>query len=110
MWWYRHSRLDLPMTTSDPNQPQAWFHHELRHRPPWFAVCCRPVPDQYPANPSAHPDKIVGSETYHASDAAKHASTTAASSWHPPRPLGTRPRVFSSGAMISSRTRCWMRR
>ena len=74
MWWYRHSRLDLPMTTSEPNQPQAWFHHELRHRPPWFAVCCRPVPDQYPANPSAQPDAIVGSETYHASDAAKHAA------------------------------------
>ena len=24
-----------------------------------FAVCCRPVPDQYPANPSAQPDAIV---------------------------------------------------
>ena len=110
MWWYLHSSEALPMTTSLPNQPHAWFHHELWHRPPWFAVCCRPVPDQYPAMPRTHPVRMEGECTYHASDAKKKARTHAASSWHPPRPEGTRPRVFSSGAMISSRTRCWMRR
>ena len=109
MWWYRHSSDDLPMTTSDPNQPQAWFQNEDVHNPPWFAVCCRPVPDQYPANPKTQPVKMDGSRTYHTRDATKKASTTAASKTHPPRPDGILPLLFSRGAMISSRTRCWIR-
>ena len=48
------------MTTSEPNHPHAWFHHELRHRPPWLAVCCRPVPDQYPAMPRTQPERMEG--------------------------------------------------
>ena len=96
MWWYRHSRLGLPMTTSEPNQPQAWFHHELRHRPPWFAVCCRPVPDQYPPTPARSPTRSSGPRRTTPATPRSTPARRAASSWHPPRPLGTRPRLFSS--------------
>mmetsp|Transcript_11943 Transcript_11943/g.39676 ORF Transcript_11943/g.39676 Transcript_11943/m.39676 type:complete len:219 (+) Transcript_11943:908-1564(+) len=109
MWWYRHSRDDLPMITSDPNQPQNWFQNDDLHSPPWFAVCCSPVPLQYPAKPRAQPDSKHGSLMYQTSAAIEKTNTAAASRTNPPRPLGARPFFCSRGAMISSRTLCWIR-